>query len=188
MLVLLSPAWIVIAAVIRATSPGPALFTRMVVGKDGRTFTYYKFRTMREGDDMHHRQWLREFVIRDSAYADGAYKVRNDPRITAVGRFLRRTSLDEVPQLLNVLVGEMSIVGPRPPIEFEYGLYDDAAKRRLAVKPGITGLYQVSARSRVPFSEMLRLDLDYIERRSIWLDLWIMVQTPVVMVTGRGGG
>jgi lipopolysaccharide/colanic/teichoic acid biosynthesis glycosyltransferase len=143
---------------------------------------------MKEGDDTHHREWLRQFVVHDSAYAGGDYKVRNDPRVTAVGTFLRRTSLDEVPQLLNVLRGEMSLVGPRPPIEFEYDLYDEGAKRRLAVKPGITGLYQVSARSRVPFSEMLRLDLEYIERRSIWLDLQIVLRTPLVMISGRGAG
>jgi lipopolysaccharide/colanic/teichoic acid biosynthesis glycosyltransferase len=143
---------------------------------------------MRKGDDTHHRKWLAEFVTRDSSYTGGGFKVRNDPRVTFVGKLLRRTSLDEVPQLINVLAGDMSIVGPRPPIEFEYDLYDDAAKRRLAVKPGITGLYQVTARSRVPFSEMLRLDLEYIRTRSIWLDLRIMAQTPVVMVTGRGAG
>jgi len=187
-LALLSPVWLVIGALIRATSSGPALFARTVVGKDGRSFTYYKFRTMRQGDDTHHRAWLREFVLRDSPYSGGDYKVRSDPRVTDVGKFLRRTSLDEVPQLLNVLRGDMSIVGPRPPIEYEYGLYDDRSKRRLAVKPGITGLYQVSARSRVPFSEMLKLDLEYIERRSIWLDLKIMLATPVVMISGRGAG
>jgi lipopolysaccharide/colanic/teichoic acid biosynthesis glycosyltransferase len=188
MLIVLSPIWIVLAAGVRATSPGPALFKRTVVGRAGRKFTYYKFRTMRQGDDRHHRDWLKKFVTLDSAYVGDEFKVRDDPRVTRFGRLLRRTSLDEVPQLINVLIGDMSIVGPRPPIEFEYELYDDNAKRRLSVKPGITGLYQVTARSRVPFSKMLALDLEYIERRSLLLDLWIMLRTPFAMITGRGAG
>jgi lipopolysaccharide/colanic/teichoic acid biosynthesis glycosyltransferase len=185
---LLSPIWLLIAAIVAATNPGPALFTRTVVGKNGRKFAYYKFRTMRAGDDAHHRAWLRDFVTHDLAYAGGDFKLRNDSRITPVGRFLRRTSLDEVPQLINVLKGDMSIVGPRPPIEFEYELYDDTAKRRLSVRPGITGLYQVTARSAVPFSKMLQLDLEYIEKRSLWLDIRIMLLTPIVMIAGRGAG
>jgi lipopolysaccharide/colanic/teichoic acid biosynthesis glycosyltransferase len=187
-LVLLSPAWIVIAILVKATSPGPALFTRTVVGQYGLRFKYYKFRTMRASDDAHHLEWLREFVVNDKPYVGKDFKIRNDPRVTPVGKVLRRTSLDEVPQLINVLRGEMSVVGPRPPIEYEYELYDDLARRRLAVKPGITGLYQVTARSAVPFSEMLRLDLEYIEKRSVWLDLRIMLITPAVMITGRGAG
>ena len=187
-LVLLSPLWLAIAAVIRATSPGPALFRRTVVGRGGRPFTYYKFRSMVDGDDGHHRAWLREFVINDAPYEGDRFKVTDDRRITPVGRVLRRLSLDEVPQLLNVLSGEMSVVGPRPPIVEEFALYDERACRRLAVKPGITGLYQVTARSRVPFSGMLALDLEYIERRSLALDLWIMLRTAAVMLCGRGAG
>ena len=185
-LVLGSPLWLAIAVLIRVTSPGPALFRRTVVGKDGWHFTYYKFRSMVVADDSHHREWLREFVTRDAAYRDGRFKVVGDPRVTPVGRVLRRLSLDEVPQLLNVLRGDMSIVGPRPPIAEEYALYDDRCRLRLAVKPGITGLYQVTARSRVPFSQMLAIDLDYIERRSIRLDVAIMLRTIAVMVSGRG--
>ena len=143
---------------------------------------------MREGDDSHHREWLKDFVTRDSAYVGGEFKVRDDPRVTRLGRFLRRTSLDEVPQLINVLKGDMSVVGPRPPIEYEYDLYDERAKRRLAVKPGITGLYQITARSSVPFSKMLELDLEYIQKRSLWLDFSIMLRTPLAMITGRGAG
>ena len=185
-LLLLSPLWLAIAVLVRSTSPGTALFRRTVVGKDGRHFTYYKFRSMVAGDDSHHREWLREFVTRDAAYRGGRFKVVGDPRITPVGRLLRRLSLDEVPQLINVLKGDMSIVGPRPPIAEEYELYDDRTRRRLAVKPGITGLYQVTARSRVPFSEMLAIDLEYIERRSLRLDVAIMLRTIAVMVSGRG--
>jgi lipopolysaccharide/colanic/teichoic acid biosynthesis glycosyltransferase len=187
-LVLLSPVWLVIGVAIRATSTGPALFKRTVVGQAGRKFTYFKFRTMRQGDDSHHREWLKDFVTRDSAYASGDFKVRDDPRVTRLGRFLRRSSLDEVPQLINVLKGDMSVVGPRPPIEYEYELYDERAKQRLSVKPGITGLYQVTARSRVPFSKMLELDLEYIQKRSLWLDLSIMLRTPLAMIIGRGAG
>lgn len=185
---LLGPLWIVFAIAIRATSTGPALFRRTVIGEGGRKFTYYKFRTMRHGDDTHHREWLRDFVTRDAPYRGGDFKVRDDPRVTGIGRFLRRTSLDEVPQMINVLKGDMSIVGPRPPVEFEYDLYNERARRRLSVKPGITGLYQVTARGRAPFSRMLELDLEYIEKRSLWLDIRIMLHTPYVVLSGRGAG
>jgi lipopolysaccharide/colanic/teichoic acid biosynthesis glycosyltransferase len=187
-LVLLSPLWLLIAAAIRLSSEGPALFRRGMVGRGGRPFTYFKFRTMREGDDSHHREWLHAFVTRDAPYAGADFKVRDDPRVTGIGALLRRLSLDEVPQLLNVLRGEMSVVGPRPPIPYEFSLYDDRAKQRLAVKPGITGLYQITARSSVPFSTMLQIDLDYIARRSLGLDLSIILRTPVAMLNGRGAG
>jgi len=187
-LVLLSPVWVGIAVLIRATSPGPALFRGTVMGKGGRPFTYYKFRSMVDGDDAVHRRWLRDFVTRDAPYQGDRFKVVDDRRVTRVGRTLRRLSIDEVPQLVNVLRGEMSIVGPRPPIVDEFVLYDENVLRRLAVKPGITGLYQVTARSRVPFSEMLAIDLDYIERRSLLLDLKIILRTAAVMVSGRGAG
>jgi lipopolysaccharide/colanic/teichoic acid biosynthesis glycosyltransferase len=185
---LLSPIWLAIGILIRVTSPGPALYRATVIGKDGRRFTYYKFRSMVAGDDRHHKEWLRDFVTRDAPYRERVYKVEADPRVTPVGRVLRRLSLDEIPQLINVLRGEMSIVGPRPPIPFEYELYDQGARGRLAVKPGITGLYQVTARSRAPFSRMLALDLEYIERRSLGLDVNIMLRTVGVMLTGRGAG
>lgn len=187
-LVLLGPIWLAIGILVRVTSPGPALYRAPVIGKDGRRFTYYKFRSMVAGDDRHHKEWLRDFVTRDAPYRHRVYKVEADPRVTPVGRVLRRLSLDEVPQLINVLRGEMSIIGPRPPIPFEYELYDERARRRLAVKPGLTGLYQVTARSQVPFSRMLALDLEYIERRSLGLDLAIMLRTVGVMLTGRGAG
>jgi lipopolysaccharide/colanic/teichoic acid biosynthesis glycosyltransferase len=187
-LVVLSPLWLIIAAAIRLSSPGPALFAGTVLGRDGRPFTYYKFRTMRAGDDSHHRGWLREFVMHDVPYNGADFKVRDDPRVTPLGHLLRKLSIDEVPQLLNVLQGEMSVVGPRPPIPAEFELYDDNTMRRLAVKPGITGLYQVTARSRVPFSKMVEIDLDYIARRSTWLDLGIMLRTLPAMLSGRGAG
>lgn len=191
-LVACSPLWLAFGAAIRLTSPGPALFRREVAGRDGEVFTYYKFRTMREGDDTHHREWLKEFVRNDSPYSIDAgaasYKVVADPRVTRVGRWLRRLSIDEVPQLINVLRGEMSVVGPRPPILAEIQHYNDRAWRRLAVKPGITGLYQVTARSAVPFSRMVEIDCDYIRRRSLRLDLWILARTVGAMLRGSGAG
>ncbi len=189
-LVIGAPLWLAVAAAIRLTSPGPALYRGPVVGLDGHVFTYYKFRSMRPGDDSHHREWLRDFVRADRPFLDTegepVYKAVNDNRITPVGRFLRRFSLDEVPQLINVVIGDMSIVGPRPPIPAEFEVYDEAARRRLTVKPGITGLYQVTARSRVPFSEMLAIDMDYIRRRSLGLDLSIMLRTVGAVLQGEG--
>jgi lipopolysaccharide/colanic/teichoic acid biosynthesis glycosyltransferase len=189
-LLLGAPLWLAIAAAIRLTSPGQVLYRGPVVGLNGRVFTYYKFRSMRAGDDSHHRQWLRDFVRTDKPFLDTegrpVYKAVNDPRVTPFGRFLRRLSLDEIPQLINVVRGEMSIVGPRPPIPAEFEVYEDAARRRLAVKPGITGLYQVTARSRVPFSRMLAIDLDYIRRRSLLLDLSVIRRTVWAMMKGEG--
>lgn len=182
------PLWLLIGSLIRVTSPGPALFRRRVVGLRGRPFTYFKFRTMLTGDDSSHRQWLTEFVLNDKPFADGVFKMSDDPRITRFGGWLRRSSLDEIPQLLNVLLGQMSVVGPRPPIEHEYALYDDRARGRLAVRPGITGLHQVTGRSSVPFSMMVATDLEYVRRCSLSLDLWILLRTVSVVLSGRGAG
>ncbi len=194
-LLVLSPLWIAFAAAIRLTSPGPSLFARTVVGQGGRPFTYYKFRTMHHrNDDAHHRAFLEKFVRHNAPYAletdpvtgeeKPVYKVVRDPRVTPLGRLLRRTSLDEIPQLYNVLRGEMCIVGPRPPIEFEYQLYDEATMMRLSVPPGLTGLAQVRGRGRISFGEMVAHDLDYIRRRSTWLDLRIMAATIRVLYKG----
>jgi len=188
------PFWLLIGLLIVLTSRGPVFYRGTVIGKGGVPFRYYKFRTMvTGGDDSAHKQWLEQFVKSDAAFAQDdmgnkVYKVVDDPRITRVGRWLRKLSLDEVPQMLNVLRGEMSLVGPRPPVPYEYEHYDDVARQRLSVTPGITGLYQVTARSQVGFSGMLEIDLQYIRRRSIGLDLWIMIKTPWVMVTGKGAG
>jgi len=192
-LVLLMPLWLLIALIIKCTSRGPVLFRNTVVGQYGKPFTYYKFRTMvHNGSDAAHRQFLEKFVKGAQETAPGSpdgkkvYKLINDPRVTPFGRFLRKSSLDEIPQMINVLRGEMSLVGPRPPVLYEYELYGEWEKQRLTVKPGITGLYQVTARSQVPFQEMVRIDLDYIQRRSLRLDLWIILKTLVVMVRGDG--
>jgi lipopolysaccharide/colanic/teichoic acid biosynthesis glycosyltransferase len=191
LLVALSPLWLAIALAIKLASAGPVLFRAPVVGLDGRVFEYYKFRTMYiDSDNTEHARWIEAFVRNDRPYTtdpDGLpiYKVTDDRRVTRVGRWLRRLSLDEVPQLLNVLRGDMNIVGPRPPVLYEYDLYGPDEQRRLAVRPGITGLYQVQMRGRASFREMLRLDLDYIRGRSLWLDLRILLRTPWVMLTGK---
>lgn len=188
------PLWLLIALAVKLSSSGPVFYRGTVVGKGGAAFRYYKFRTMvAGGDNTAHKEWLARFVKEDAAFATDEsgkpiFKVVADPRITPVGRWLRKLSLDEVPQMLNVLRGEMSLVGPRPPVPYEFEHYDEAAKQRLSVTPGITGLYQVTARSQVGFSDMLAIDLDYIRRRSLGLDLWIMLKTPWVMLTGKGAG
>lgn len=191
----LAPLWLLLAALVRLTSPGPALYRGTVVGRGGRPFTYYKLRTMAADSEASvHRAFIAGYVRADRPYTEEldpatgqrrpVYKVVGDQRITPLGRWLRRTSLDEVPQLLNVLRGEMSLVGPRPPVLYEYELYDDWAKQRLLVRPGITGLAQVRARGRASFSQMVALDLAYIRQRSLWLDLRILLATPRAMLRG----
>ncbi len=188
LIVMLAPLWMAIAVAIKVNSRGPVLFRMPIVGRGGRVFTYYKFRTMKSGqDDGGHRAWIRAFVQGDQPYARDAdgkavYKLVDDPRVTRTGGWLRKTSLDELPQLINVLRGEMNIVGPRPPVSYEYELYRPHERMRLAVRPGITGLYQVNKRGRASFSEMLALDLEYARRRSLWLDILIMLRTPRAML------
>ncbi len=194
-LILFAPLWTLIAVAIRLTSPGSALYRQQhVVGKRGREFTVYKFRTMYwDSDDMVHKEAIARFVDGQPLSVmckNGAeipvYKLTHDPRVTPFGRVLRKIGLDEVPQFINVLRGEMSVVGPRPPIYYEYKHYTERHRRRLEVMPGITGLYQVTARSQVTFEDMVELDLEYIKRRSLWLDLKIILMTPWVMITGKG--
>jgi exopolysaccharide biosynthesis polyprenyl glycosylphosphotransferase len=189
---LLLPFWLVIAVLIKLDSHGPVFYKQERVGMDGRIFLCYKFRTMHaEGDDHAHRDFQRRYIAGqpDSNLGDGEqpiYKLHADPRITRSGRVLRKASLDELPQLLNVLHGEMSIVGPRPPIPYEVESYALWHRKRLDMKPGITGLWQVSGRNRLPFDEMVRLDLFYIENWSLLLDLKIILQTLPVMWRGDG--
>ncbi len=189
---LLLPFWLVIAVLIKLDSHGPVFYKQERVGMDGRIFLCYKFRTMHaEGDDHAHRDFQRRYIAGepDSNLGDGGqpiYKLHADPRITRSGRVLRKASLDELPQLLNVLHGEMSIVGPRPPIPYEVESYALWHRKRLDMKPGITGLWQVSGRNRLPFDEMVRLDLFYIENWSLLLDLKIILQTLPVMWRGDG--
>jgi lipopolysaccharide/colanic/teichoic acid biosynthesis glycosyltransferase len=194
-LILVSPLLLVIAAAVKLTSKGPILFRQQRVGQYGRKFTFLKFRSMYTANNHKiHQEFIKELIAgnaNSSKPAGGAqtsvYKITNDPRITTVGRFLRKTSLDELPQFLNVLRGDMSLVGPRPPIPYEVECYDIWHKRRLlAVKPGITGLWQVRGRSKTSFDEMVRLDLKYGETWSLWLDVKILLETPRAVFTGDG--
>lgn len=191
-LALLSPLFLVVAIAIKLTSPGPILFRGTVHGKDGEAFTYYKFRSMVAGGDRSkHEEFIKDYVQegkghKDEETGEEVFKLVNDPRVTGIGKAIRRLSIDEFPQMINVLRGEMSIVGPRPPVPYEYELYDEQKKLRLLVKPGITGLNQVRRRSQSTFEQMYQDDLEYIRNQSIWLDLKIMVQTPWVMLFGAG--
>jgi lipopolysaccharide/colanic/teichoic acid biosynthesis glycosyltransferase len=189
-LALLAPLLAAIAFVIRRTSPGPALFRQDRVGHQGQSFEVLKFRTMAvDNDDSAHRELCIRQLTDGEATAetsDGAFKLESDPRVTPVGQWLRRFSLDEVPQLINVLRGDMSIVGPRPALSFEADLYRLEHRRRLDVRPGLTGLWQTSGRNRLSMLEMLDLDVSYVDRWSHRLDLEILLRTPLVLIRGDG--
>ena len=195
LLALLSPVFFMIAAAIKLTSKGPILFRQQRIGEHGTPFTFLKFRSMYVNNDAsQHKEYVRQLIagagrrsIRPMATVRACFKLTNDPRITPVGSFLRRTSLDELPQFLNVLNGEMSLVGPRPPVPYEVEAYATWHRRRLLeAKPGITGLWQVQGRSRVGFDDMVRLDLQYARQSSPWLDLKILLQTPGAVIAGDG--
>jgi exopolysaccharide biosynthesis polyprenyl glycosylphosphotransferase len=193
LLVVFLPLFLVIGGLIKFLSPGPVLFKQKRAGQYGKEFEFYKFRTMRaDTDDRIHREYAGNFIKgKGEVEGDGddgrpVYKMTRDPRITAVGRVLRRTSLDELPQLINILRGEMSLVGPRPPIVYELSHYKEWHKRRLEAKPGLTGLWQVSGRSRVPFNEMVLMDLYYIDNWSLWIDFEILMRTVPVILFGKG--
>lgn len=180
-LLLCAPLFGLIALAIRLDSPGPVIFRQTRVGLRGRHFEMYKFRSMHVGAQE------QQDMLADLNEADGPiFKIRDDPRLTRVGRFLRRLSLDELPQLVNVLRGEMSLVGPRPPIPAEVEKYQEWHKKRLEAPPGMTGLWQVSGRSRLPFDEMVLLDIYYIENWSLWLDFKILMRTIPKVLLGEG--
>ncbi len=188
------PFFLALAVLIKITSRGSVFFEQQRIGENGRSFAFFKFRTMRpDNDDSIHREFAQNFIKGQMSQSslDGQesnlYKISHDPRITGLGGFLRRTSLDELPQFINILKGEMTIVGPRPPLGYEYEQYDEWHKLRLKVKPGLTGLWQVSGRSTVPFHEMVKLDLYYIENWSLAMDLKIIFRTIPVMLAGTGG-
>jgi exopolysaccharide biosynthesis polyprenyl glycosylphosphotransferase len=188
-LIVLAPVLTLISILIRLDSKGAALFRQERVGMDGRIFLCFKFRTMlSDADETIHREAYRKNIAGEiHSTAEPVFgKVRNDPRITRVGRWLRRSSLDELPQVLNVLLGDMSIVGARPPIPYEVEEYELWHRRRLDMKPGITGLWQVSGRNRLTFEEMVKLDLYYIENWSLWLDLKIILLTLPAVLRGDG--
>jgi len=192
----LAPALVVIAVLVKLTSKGPVLFRQERVGRFGKRFTFLKFRSMYVNcDEAKHKEFVTNFITDSringsngsSVPHDGVYKITNDPRVTPIGRILRKTSLDELPQFFNVLRGDMSLVGPRPPIPYECEKYDVWHRGRiLEVKPGITGLWQVMGRSSTTFDEMVRLDLRYVRNWSLGLDFKILFQTPLAVVKGRG--
>jgi len=176
-----APVLAAVALAVRLDSPGPVLFRQVRVGRYGRAFQIYKFRT------MHVDAERRLAEVRHLNEQDGVlFKIRDDPRVTRVGRYLRRFSLDELPQLFNVLGGTMSLVGPRPPLPREVAAYPADARRRLAVRPGMTGLWQVSGRSDLPWEEAVRLDLRYVENWSLTLDLVILLRTLTAVWRGAG--
>ena len=194
LLALLSPVFLAIAVAVKLTSEGPVLFRQKRIGEHGTPFTFLKFRSMyTDNDSSQHKEYVRQLIAGQAAKqptdgnGEGVFKLTDDPRITPVGSFLRRTSLDELPQFLNVLRGEMSLVGPRPPVPYEVEAYATWHRRRLLeAKPGITGLWQVEGRSRVGFDDMVRLDLRYARNCSPWLDLKILIQTPKAVIAGNG--
>jgi lipopolysaccharide/colanic/teichoic acid biosynthesis glycosyltransferase len=192
-LLILAPLMILIAAAVKLTSPGPALFRQARLGQSGKSFTFLKFRSMyAKADPAVHEAYIKSFISNrtDSPVRDGdsqVFKLLADPRITRVGRLLRQTSLDEIPQFFNVLVGHMSLVGPRPPLPYEFANYQIWHRRRLlAVKPGITGFWQVEGRSRVKFDEMVRMDIAYARTWSLWMDIKILLRTPRAVLSGNG--
>ncbi len=207
-LIFLSPLMLVIAILIKLESDGPVLFSQQRVGSrlywarggyrsETRHFTFYKFRTMRHNNsNSNHRAFMRAYINNDLAKMkelqnsktreDNKYKIVNDPRVTKIGRFLRKSSLDELPQLWNVFTGSMSLVGPRPAIPYEVEMYQPWHRLRLEAKPGMTGLWQVTARSSSLFDEMVALDIEYAMNQSFWKDIKILIATPLVVMAGKG--
>jgi len=185
--VVLAPLLLIVAVAVRLDSPGPSIYRQRRLGRDLVPFSVAKFRTMREGSAADaHRRHVEQMIVGEGAGARPMTKLSEDARVTRVGAVLRRTSIDELPQLWNVLVGQMSLVGPRPPIEYEVEKYPSWAFRRFAVKPGITGLWQVRGRSLLTFDQMIALDTEYVEQRSLLLNLKILILTLPTVVHGKG--
>jgi len=188
-LLVLGPVLAVLACLVWLTSPGPALFRQQRLGRGERPFTILKLRTMTaNNDDRIHRDYVTSLLADEQeggTKSGGLYKLDADPRITAVGGWLRTSSLDELPQLLNVLRGDMSVVGPRPVLAWEAEMFHDADRERFQVKPGITGLWQVSGRNRLSFREALALDVEYVRRRSLALDVLIILRTGPALIRYR---
>jgi lipopolysaccharide/colanic/teichoic acid biosynthesis glycosyltransferase len=180
-LILLLPVFAILALIVKLDSPGPVLFKQRRVGKDGEEFWFYKFRSMVADAEVR-----RQALLKMNEASGPLFKIKNDPRVTRSGRWLRKYSLDELPQLLNVVKGEMSLVGPRPALPSEVAKYSDRQRGRLLVRPGITGLWQVSGRSDLPFDRCIELDLEYVERQSIGLYIRILFMTLPAVLSGRG--
>lgn len=192
-LVVLSPLMLLIALAVKLTSEGPVCCRQTRIGQGGRSFTFLKFRSMfHNSDPSLHRSYVTRMIAGQNVAQvhraeAGIYKIVNDPRITPVGRALRRSSLDELPQFFNVLKGDMSLVGPRPPLPYEFECYSTWHRGRvLEVRPGLTGVWQVYGRSRTNFDEMVRLDLRYARHWSLWLDLKLLLKTPIAVILGAG--
>ena len=188
-LLVLAPLFALIACAIKLTSQGPVFFRQQRVGQYGARFIFLKFRSMYVNNQADiHKQYVKQLIAGQAAQSPGGvFKITNDPRVTRLGKWLRRTSLDELPQFINVLRGEMSLVGPRPPLPYEVEAYDVWHRRRLLeARPGITGLWQVNGRSRTKFDDMVRLDLQYAREQSLLLDLKILLQTPAAVLSGDG--
>ena len=182
MLIVLSPVFIITAVIIYITDPGPLFYIAPRVGLDGKVFGFIKFRSMFVNADK-----MKDALIKENESADGViFKMKNDPRVTKIGRLIRRFSVDELPQLINVLKGDMSLVGPRPPLPREVQEYTLEDRKRLHVKPGITCLWQIKGRSDIPFHQQVQLDMQYIRSQSIWQDLLILLKTIPAVIGGKG--
>ena len=181
-MLLLSPLYLAIAAAVKLSSPGPVFFVQTRVGRYGRYFKFYKFRSMRQDAESQKAALMAKNESKDGVI----FKMKDDPRITKVGRFLRRTSLDELPQLWNVFIGDMSLVGPRPPVPKEVQEYTLEDRKRLDVIPGITCLWQIKGRSEIPFHEQVRLDKEYILAPGFWKDVKILLKTIPAIIGGKG--
>lgn len=186
LLVLMVP-MVLIAAAVRMDSDGPALFRQRRVGRDGRVFTIFKFRTMKPNcDDGRLRDLIARELNGEDTSEGGSFKLSDDTRVTRIGGFLRRTSLDELPQILNVVSGNMSLVGPRPCLEWEAAMFPPEFRSRFTVRPGITGLWQVSGRSELGTLDMLKLDLQYVRHRTLWMDFIILLRTVPTLLRASG--
>jgi lipopolysaccharide/colanic/teichoic acid biosynthesis glycosyltransferase len=181
LVILFAPLWLAIAILVKADSPGPVLFRQRRIGRDGRAFWMLKFRTMVDGADAH-----KLALLHLNEAGDGLFKIYRDPRVTRVGRWLRATSLDELPQLLQVLTGKMSLVGPRPLVPEEDAQILGEHRRRLTMRPGMTGVWQVNGASAIPIHQMVHLDRSYVEEWSLWLDLKLLAQTASHVIARRG--
>jgi lipopolysaccharide/colanic/teichoic acid biosynthesis glycosyltransferase len=190
LIVLFLPVFIAIAALIKLTSKGPVFFLQKRIGLEGKQFSFIKFRSMHtDNDPSIHKEFVKNLISgkqeNTCAGNNGVYKIKDDPRVTRIGKFIRKTSLDELPQLFNVLLGHMSLVGPRPPIPYEIENYNIWHLRRvLEIKPGITGYWQVFGRSTTTFDTMVRMDLQYIMRWTLWWDFILMIRTPFAVLKG----
>jgi exopolysaccharide biosynthesis polyprenyl glycosylphosphotransferase len=180
-LILLSPLFLVLAILVKLDSRGPVFFKQLRVGKDGREFEFYKFRSM-----VVDAEQMKNKLMHLNELEGPVFKISNDPRITPIGRFLRRTSLDELPQLFNVLRGDMSLVGPRPPLPAEVANYENWQRQKLSVLPGITCLWQISGRNHIGFTEWMRLDIEYIRRQSFGVDVKILLRTLPAVLLRKG--